>query len=163
MKIFLSLSKIILDKGRFTKAVDSKLKEIHKRANKDMIKAVYPKVPVWTGEARGTLVPFARSVGAVIPINPVAVRRGHNATTGANQSTFNIVMKDGKYITQIDIQLLHYNYLESNPGRSPTAPWRSLQAGKKAYKASIDKQLGRKLKNLPRIKDYIVLTRATNG
>lgn len=159
MRIFAKLSKITLDKGRFLKDTDSKMKEIHKEGSREMIRAIYPKVPVWTGQARGTLVPFARSVDVVIPIEPVAFRRGINQFSGETKSIIAVDLTKNRYVNTIDISLDYYQYLDIKPGRSPTSPWRSFEAGKIAYKNTISKLLD----SLPKVKNYLTYVRVTNN
>ena len=162
MRIFLKLFKIELDKSRYLKAVDTKLIQIHKNALRDFIRAVYPKVPVDTGQARGSLVPFARSVNAVIPIAPKTFRKDRSPTTGAAASSFEIILTKGRYVATLDVNLGYYEFLDIHKGRSPTSEWFSFLADKKAYKKSINRQLGSKLRNLPKIKEFFTFVRITN-
>ena len=158
MRIFLKLFKVRLEKTRFLKAIDSELIQIHKNALKDFIEAVYPKVPVDTGQARGTLVPFARSVNAVIPIAPKTFRRDRSPETGAAKQVFTIQLSRNRYVATLDVNLGYYDFLDINRGRSPTSPWQSFLDGKLAYKQSVKQQLGR----LPKIKKFFTFVRITN-
>ena len=162
-----------LNKGAYIAALNEALAEELKNAMRAWLKAVFRRVPVYTGMARGSLLPIARFLGEQVPITPKA--RGNASTQlygrrvraspeeGARRTTFKFDSRIGRHEVTIDIGVIHYLINEFNrvslPLRKP-GPWRSFEAGRKAYKAYLKKNLRKKV---PRITKFITRTKVRFG
>jgi hypothetical protein len=155
-----SLYALELDEARFTKTLRETLEVQVRQAARAWLRAVIPRVPVYTGMSRGSLQPLARFLRVAIPISPDQGAIRHPKKTpeaGASQSFFDFPNNGYVYSFQWDTDVLHYKINEYNnmsgilPLRHPT-PWHSIEAGNKAFNAYIEQTLP---KRLPRVSDFI--------
>lgn len=145
---------------KFKKTLDETLKTQIRQAAREWLRAVIPKVPVWTGTARGTLSPLARILRVQNNISPVAFRRGWGPSVGEQFGTFSFEESGGTYSFDYEINLRYFqdNEFQKAPPkyklRNPT-PWHAFKAGDAAFKAYLNKILPQKLPNLT---DFIEVT-----
>ncbi len=152
------LTNIELDKGQYSEALGKALDYGNKQAARRWLRAVLTRVPVFTGEARGSLRPLGEFIKVKVPINPVAERKGHNAAYGAEQSHFEF--KGGTYEQEFifTVSVWHYlinEFYNVNPPIHLThlpRPWFSFAQGKLAYQAYLKKYIKEKI---PEIGKYM--------
>lgn len=149
------------------------LEEQVKNAAREFLRTVITKVPIYSGEARGTLQPLGRFLRVPVPTTgvPAALRKspGHDAASGALQSSFEFDLKDGfKPRFKFDVTLAHFITNEYHTGlpeqkylKWPT-PWGAIAAGRASFKRYLDLTLKR---SVPHVKDFTVYTweRTQNG
>lgn len=158
-----------LDKGAYIEQLNAVLAEELKNAMRAWLKAVIRKVPVYTGMARGSLLPIARALGENVPITPRANRmasprlygKGVRSTPsqGARRTTFKFTSRLGRHEVSIDIGTVHYLINEFTRVSLPLAhpgPWKSFEAGRAAFKDYLKRNLKKKV---PRIVKYISKSR----
>ena len=159
LDIDINLQNFELDANALIKDLYVVLDEQNKMAAREWLKAVILRVPVFTGEARGSLLPLANFLNESIPIHPVAQKKGHSIASGAAQSSFEFT--NGPIFDFIFTEdVAHYKineYYDVNPPIHLThlpRPWASFLVGKEAYKNYIERYL---VANLPVIKDYLIV------
>ncbi len=156
LKISIKLTSLELSEGQFSDALFKTLETQSRMAARAWLRAVLLRVPVYTGEARGSLKPLGQFLKVAVPINPVAQRKGHTPEGGAAQSSFEFTRG---YITEFIFTeaVAHYiinEFYDANPPIHLThlpRPWASFEQGKKAYRAYLKQYLKEKL---PRISSY---------
>lgn len=165
------LNKFVIDKGKFTKTLDDKATALLKGAAREWLRAVYVKVPVWTGEARGSLK-FARGrsgpgagqflatfLNVAISIEPQEIREGKDAESGGRKARWTLGGHNGKYSFTFNEDVLHYIILDNhalgfgNPNFP--RPWESFKAGEEAFNNHI---LLHKDRLAPKVSDFITFT-----
>lgn len=158
LTISIQLSNIELNKGQYTKALFDTLDTQNRQAARAWLRAVLLRVPVFTGQARGSLKPLGQFLKVAVPINPVAHRSGYGPEYGASQSSFEFTRG---YITEFVFNeaVIHYlinEFYDVNPPihltHSPR-PWASFEQGKLAYRAYLKQYLKEKL---PQISKYML-------
>lgn len=96
------------------------------------------RVPLWSGMARASLLELAQLVNGRIILSPL--RTKSRIQQGESLGTAIQIIKDGKVLIRIETDVEHYNlqeYKRASKGGSPSAPWRSRQAGLLAFQESI--------------------------
>lgn len=157
----MTLTNIELDKGQYGEWLGKALDYGNRQAAKRWLRAVLTKVPVFTGEARGSLRPLGEFIKQQVPIHPVAIRKGHNAAYGAEQSHFEF--KGGTYFQEFifTVSVVHYlinEFYDVNPPIHLThlpRPWFSFATGKAAYSEYIKQYIK---KNIPEIGSFMKRT-----
>lgn len=166
MKIKIKLVYLKLNQGAFTKALTESLEVQNRQAARAWLKAVLTKVPVWTGEARGSLRPLGQFLRVAIPISPIsasreakrAISEGHTAEAGEAQGHFQFKNEGGKrFVFIFNTDVAHYLINEFYNVKPPInliqpAPWFSFRAGKIAYKQYLSDNLKQKI---PKIKSFL--------
>jgi len=157
--------KLELRGARFNEAFTKALEVQMRQASREFLRAVIVRVPVYTGMARGSLVPLGRFLRVAVPINPDPGAKKHpnkNPAAGAAASSFKFTNEGGfNPRLRLDIGVLHFELNEFRPStlplRHPT-PWHSFEAGREAFKAYLRENLTKKV---PRVKKFITRTRVT--
>lgn len=144
------LKSFYLKTNEFRKDLDASLKREVRNAGAEWVRAVYNKVPVYTGTARGTLVPVGRVVDVTIPISPVAFKRGRGPTFGESQSSFNFYHAGNVYGFRFDQNLWYYILNDLNVTFIKSSPWQSMKAGEEAF----NHYMSTVASKLPQLKDY---------
>jgi len=142
MRFFGEFKGAKLDLRRYKSALEVMLmRQLHEgvRAWLQVIAGDKGRVPIWSGMARASLLEISRLVNGQIVLSPLKVksRIGEGDSLGTALQTID----DGKIIIEIITNVPHYNVQEYRKveGRgSPTAPWRSRDAGMIAFRASIE-------------------------
>lgn len=155
---------IRLKSGEFTKDLHQQMQINNRTAARAWVRAVIQLVPVWSGESRGSIKFATGSNGflgsflrVAVPINPVkgGTRKNKNATTG--EAHYDFVAETPVYLFKFNSlvpQYMHHEFFARPAGinQQIIAPWRSLEAGRLAYKAAIRAEL----KKLPKITKYFL-------
>ncbi len=148
----------------YTEALDKVIQIQIRQAAREWLRAVFKEVPVYSGQARASLLPLGRYLRVSIPIDPVdkATKRYPNAiTTGQSQQTYEFRAEGAVYTFSFSTQVPHYLVNEFNTGLGspplihPT-PWNSLQAGKIAFQQYLRNNLKKKI---PKISKYVTRTK----
>ena len=145
LSLQLSLRKLTVDKTRNLKRIDAEMTAHFHAACASFLRAVIPHVPVWTGMARGSLIPLAQYLSSkgqsvTVDISPdpesePEQRRGQTEQAGQALGTFEVTRKEGIQVLRFSPKVFHYQWNDEHPGpqhlRNPT-PWYSFQAGREA-------------------------------
>jgi hypothetical protein len=166
MKVKIKLVYLKLDKGAFTKTFTEAMETQNRQAARAWLRAVLIKVPVWTGEAKGSLRPLGQFLKVAVPIGPIsttreakrAISEGHTVAAGEGQGHFQFKNEDGKrFVFIFKTDVVHYLINEFYNVKPPInliqpVPWFSLRAGKAAYKQYLNDNLKQKI---PKIKSFL--------
>jgi hypothetical protein len=161
------------DGKKFTKEMERRAFQLMREAAREWVRAVYVKVPVWTGMARGALKYAQGRVGPsaglflseylkiLIPIGPerthdgkpLEVRKDKSPQIGGRKARYTFSYYKGQFNFTLNIDIVHYEINEFHAGHPPSysRPWNSFQAGDEAFKAYIDANVER---ILPNVNDY---------
>ena len=128
-----------LDVESYTEAMEEVVRTQMRQAAREWLRAVIPRVPVWTGTSRGTLQPLGRFLKVAVPVAPVAVRPGMGPGVGAAKSHFSFPEREHRFYFQWNASVFHFVrnefYQAPNPPfrlRHPT-PWNAIVAGNAAF------------------------------
>lgn len=157
MKIEINLTSLALDEVKFTEKLFDILDEQNKQAARQWLRAVLLRVPTFTGEARGSLLPLGAFLQEYIPIHVKEIRKGHSPSIGAEQSEFKFQrgINTGFTFTEGVVHYIINEYYDVNPPIHLThgpRPWFSFLKGREAYRAYMEKYL---IENLPNIADFM--------
>ena len=155
----LKIWNIEINGGQYTKALFDALDIQVRQAARAWLRAIIlsGRVPVWTGTARGSLLPLGQYLRVAVPISPImAVRKGMGPSVGASLGQFQFVR--GYYSEfHFTSNVKHYAINELHDPRPlihlihEPIPWQSFDLGKKAFRQYIKENLTAKL---PRIESY---------
>ena len=120
-----------IDLNAYERKVRQHLDQELQRVARAWLGAVSGKVPVWSGMALGSLLELTDLIDGRISISPkVASRIGKGHVLGT--------AKQDDFLITVTTRVKHYVIQEGkNVGVSPTAPWKSFDAGKVAYKIAV--------------------------
>jgi len=157
----MKLHNVKLSRENYRKQFDKDIEKHMHAAAREWLLAVYPLVPVWTGMARGSLIPLGAFLNVPIPIdrNPSAdahglIDRGFWDGIPLGKFQFRFTRTQFRFHFSTDVE--HYMENELNVAPSylhlinPT-PWHSFEAGAEAFKAYVESTL---IPGLPKIKKY---------
>ena len=161
------------DFGGFQKSTDTAAKAAVLSAARAWLRAAIVRVPVWTGQALGS-VKYAKGRSGVsaglflgeylkvqIPIRAYHWKPNKNPQTGGKQGRFTFSQSKHQYRFTFQSDVIYYIIQDFfNIGVSKTAPWNSMAAGAQAFNASIGEEM---LSRLPRINDFILNSGIVNG
>lgn len=139
-----NLIKLKLNKDQLLKDVDTQMEEALHEGAKSFCRVAMPKIPVWSGMARGSVSALADWLGlhyaTIVPViykrnkrkaDPRVINRVDEGKTMVSEEPY--IFKKGKeWIFRFSSKVDHLEYLDINAGRSPTAPWHSFDAGLRA-------------------------------
>jgi hypothetical protein len=111
--------------------------------------------PVWTGTARGTLIPIGRFLKVAIPISPKVKRPGRGPEVGASKGKFQFGKAYDRYYFRFSTQLAWYTINEFNQSSLPLThktPWGGFEIGQKAFQDYCNNEM---VKRMPKIRDSI--------
>lgn len=118
--------------------------------------------PVYTGTARGTLLPLGRILREHIPIQPIAKRKGRDQYYGSSHGQVFLPEPGrgtGSYRFRFSTDLLYYISNEFDPSGLKTlthkTPWEGFKVGQRAFQEYAEKVLPTKL---PKVIDFIRYT-----
>ncbi len=106
---------------------------LHEGANA-WLRAVVGKVPLWSGMARASLLELRELINGVIVFSPLKAKS--RVPKGRALGTATQSIENDRVTITIETNVPHYTAQEVSSGISPTAPWRSLQAGAAAFRQS---------------------------
>lgn len=147
-----------LDVTKYTEALEEAIETQIRQAAREWLRAVIPKVPVWTGTARGSLQPLGRFLRVAIPISPVARRKGMGPEVGASKGTFKFQRRGRRFVFTASSTVDHF--IQNNFYQAPTppfhlkepTPWKAFEAGDEAFIRYIKANL---VKRIPKLKEFI--------
>lgn len=144
--------------GLFNAALRKAAEAQVRQAAREWLRAVIPRVPVFTGTARGTLIPLGRFLKVAVPISPVAIRSGQGPDVGAAMTRPYYFHREGdRHYFRFNTDVAHFIqnefYHAPNPPfrlKNPT-PWNAIIEGNLAFESYMKTTLPQRI---PKIKDY---------
>lgn len=172
VRFFGSIQGFKIDGKGYTDYVRQQIELNVRQAAREFIRAAIPRVPVLSGMARGSFLHLGRALRVAIPINPSqrnGIYYGPNGErlpktpeSGARLSTSpeNAFKNRGNNIQfEFNTRVFHYTLEDIFGVRSPTAPWRSFQAGQEAFIL----EMQHLTKRLQSIRSFVTMTTVTFG
>lgn len=120
-----------IDTRMYQQQLEEAMAEALRESANAWLRAVVGKIPLWSGMARASLLELRELVSGQIIFSPLKAKS--RVPKGRALGTAVQEIGDGKAVITITTNVPHYNILETQSGTSPTAPWRSLQAGAAAF------------------------------
>ena len=149
------------DAKKFTDALRDLAEAQVRQAAREWLRAVIPKVPVFTGTARGTLMPLGRLIRVAVPISPKAVRPNRGPGVGASLTTGRYFYREGnRFYFRFNTDVSHFIYNNLQPAPDPPfrlineTPWYATQAGNEAFNRYLAEELPKRAKLL-RLRNFI--------
>jgi hypothetical protein len=153
-------------KKSFDEAMQTQMRQAARAWLRAMLSAELPVVrrgtgsstgipPVWTGTARGTLIPLGRFLKIAIPISPRVRRPGWGPSVGAAQGKFQFGTLHDRHYFRFSTQLAYYTLNEFNQSDlhlTHKTPWNGFEIGQAAFQDYCNTEMVRKL---PKIRDAI--------
>lgn len=163
-RIISRFDKLEFNKNEWTERTKKQLETQMRQGLREMLRVVIQEVPVYTGMARGSLMPVGKFLRIAIPISPDPIAQykhpGKNPDAGAALTSFEFVTRGISPQFTLDIGTLHYQLNEFRRSklklRHPT-PWNSFKKGRRAYVRYLKNNLLRRVTRLTR---YISRQRA---
>jgi len=154
-----------IDVEKFAKAAMRKNKKVVKKAAQQFFIVASEKIPVWSGEAKGSLLRGAVLCGAQIVVgNPVATKKAfgqtviiNNIAKGRAQGEARFIKSKNKVRFHFRSNVRHLNILDKYPSNKPLkhhTPWEAFQAGRLAAKKYLEANA-----KLPEITKHITSVR----
>lgn len=151
------------DKAGYTRALRDVVEQEFKAAIRAFLAAAEARIPVRTGQAKGTLQPLAEFADYKLNISPVEERAGRGPDTALGKlnvtfdwPSFSISFKvDLDYFEVLDTQA---TYVHSTTGKEVSAkgiPWLAMEHGREAFKDHLKKNLKR---NIPKVTKFLTRT-----
>jgi hypothetical protein len=138
-KISFKAPKFGLRQG-YTKTVKEYLRVQIRQAAREFVREAVVRVPVDTGQARGTFLPLGRFLNVSVPIPGANAKFNKSEDTGAepqNQLLFRFTSTKTGESFEIDPQLFYFwfndFFAHSYPNAQLPTPWGSLEAGWEAF------------------------------
>lgn len=152
MKFSGQLSKFKVDESEVIKRLAVAIRSMQREAGKEFIRSAQKRIPVLTGQAKGTLIPLAEELGILTeldftPNSPHLDQRaklqarGQSPATGAMRGRFDFTETEKNYILTIENDLEHYERWENQRSSGGRGRWLSFAAGALAFKRYV-KQYG---------------------
>jgi hypothetical protein len=101
---------------------------------KHWLQAVTGRVPLWSGMARASLFKIAQLVNSTVVLSPLKAKS--RVPQGKELGTGQIVSQFPNYRFEVSVAVPHYviqEFRSTRPRGSPSAPWRSFDAGLVAF------------------------------
>lgn len=138
-KLTFKAPRIKIMKDAYLEALRIRLQAQLREAAKEFVAEAIQRVPMDTGQARGTFLPLSRFLGMSVEVGGVGKKR-KNSETGASegkQLIFKFKSTARTESFEIDPQLVYFiinDFHEMNypNGQAPT-PWESLETGWQAF------------------------------
>jgi hypothetical protein len=121
----------------YKKSVDDFLGEKLEEGARVWLTAVTGRVPLWSGMARASLLELSRLANGKILLSPLKDKS--RIPAGESLGSARMLTDFPSYIFEVATQVPHYTLQEftnvrNATGRgSPSAPWRSFDAGQEAF------------------------------
>jgi hypothetical protein len=156
------------NKKGYTEALQKAIDVQVRQAAREWLRAVIHEVPVYSGQARASLLPLSRYLRVALPIEPTEAgqkRYPGGITKGSVQGQFDFSSEG--YVSRFSFSTTvpHFLINEFNVGLGqpplihPT-PWKSMEYGKIAFQAYLRENLKKKL---PRIGKYVTLVKVSEN
>lgn len=132
MRFFGEFKLLEIDVAGSEQAIDDVLEVATRQGANEWLTATVGRVPLWSGMARASLLSLAELVNGRIVLSPLKAKS--RIPQGRALGTARVVTQRPAYFFEVDTQVPHYQIQDiANVGRSPTAPWRSFEAGQQAF------------------------------
>lgn len=163
-KITMAMKKVDLNVKKFEEDLSEALANEIKEGTRAFLKAVLTKVPVYTGQARGSLKPVGQFLNMNISIRPTkgAVKKHPNVKPSDGEKFGSIeFIKNGLNVkVTITQHLMHYlinefHDVSNSINLKRDVPWNSFEVGRLAYIEYMKTHLK---KRIPIIANYITFT-----
>lgn len=131
-------TEIGLDVKGYTQQLDAIMKDVLEEAAREWVQAATGRVPVWSGMARASLRPITKLANGTIVISPLQARS--RIPEGERLGDASLIARFPTYRVSISTSVPHYAIQDDqrvSRGGSPSAPWRSFEAGNVAFEAVI--------------------------
>lgn len=128
-----------LDLRKYEKELEAHLWQELKLAAGAWLAATEGRVPVWSGMAKASLLELSELIDGTIVISPLRAKSRIPQGKPLGTAVPEISPTGAKITITTDVE--HYNIQEFRrvpTGGSPSAPWRSLQAGAAAFRQAAD-------------------------
>lgn len=162
-KYYLVAGDYELDIKRMSTTVEKRARAKMRQAARIFLRTVIDIIPVWTGEAMGSLAPIAHYLHVRIPNTPDVNAPYDGFALGASQSYTSspFIKQEGwKFSFEIGSSVPHFNINEYHNVMkwgirlaNPT-PWRAFQAGKQAAMEFLQ-QTGHTI--VPNFADFVIM------
>lgn len=162
--VFGTFNYVNFNKPAYLKTRDEALKREMRNAAREWLAAVIPRVPVWTGTSRGTLLPLARYLRQSIPISPLVSKEGKGPGLGETLGGFEFDDAGNQYTFEFTNFLEYFKFNDQNDASAHGfhlthhTPWEAFEAGQKAFEYYVETYLPQKM---PDINDFLEYTIAT--
>lgn len=130
-----SFAKIKLDVPAYIQSLDSSMQIVLEQAAREWVEAASGKVPVWSGMSRASLRPITRLANTTIVISPLQAKS--RIPEGERLGEASLIASFPDYRLTITTSVPHYVIQDDHRvrrGGSPTAPWKSFEAGDAAFR-----------------------------
>lgn len=163
MKLYMRAFQFEFDRGRYTRALREVVEREFRNALYAFLEAAERRIPVDTGQARGSLQPIAEYAGYVLELSMArpTSRKGPNTRPGTLRLNFDWPSMSVSFRVDIDYFEMYERtgtFPHSRTGRPinvPTAPWRTLYYGREAFKDHLRRHLK---ENIPRVTEFFTRT-----
>lgn len=153
------------EQKKLVKYLDESVRASMRAAAALWLRAVIPKVPVWTGTSQGSLMPLARLIRVALHPTPVVVRPGMGPAVGASRAPQTMAAyfpapRGNVYHFQFTTNVAHFIYNNLQHAPNPPfnliheTPWYATAAGNRAFNAYMRDKLPTIVRSI-RLKDYI--------
>lgn len=150
------------DSKKFNRALLASLSTQARQAARAFVRAAVVRVPVDTGQARGTFLPLGRFLRISVPIGGAQTKPNKSPATGSmgdRQMLFRFETQERGVFFEIEPQLFYYwwndFFAHNYPGGQLPTPWQSLEEGKKAFVTYMKTIAPTKL---PKLKDFVIMS-----
>jgi len=138
MKITGELKALEFDLARYKVEVDNFLTASLHQGIRIWLTAVTGRVPLWSGMARAALLQISQLVNGKVVLSPLQGKS--RIPQGASLGHGKVTTSFPNYSFEVQVEVEHYVIQEdtnvrNKTGRgSPSAPWRSFDAGEQAFR-----------------------------
>lgn len=133
-----SFSTIKLDTTAYTSQLDDVMQQVLEEGARQWVAAATGRVPIWSGMARASLRPISQLANSQIVISPLQAKS--RIPEGERLGDASLVARFPEYKLTISTAVEHFVIQDDgrvSRGGSPSAPWKSFEAGNAALRAVI--------------------------
>jgi hypothetical protein len=128
---------VTFDLNAYIALLDDHLREQLEEGARRWVEATTGRVPLWSGMARASLLKISELVSGVVVLSPLVGKS--RVPSGRNLGNASIIANFPTYRFDVTSSVPHYVLQETQNVRartgrgSPSAPWRSFDAGREAF------------------------------
>jgi len=139
------LTELSVDIKRYTKTLDKEMNQQMRQAARAWLRAILPKIPVYTGAARASFRPLGAFLRVHIPLAPIIPAKMPKAKMppiATKDGVYSFTKEGFVYTFSYDVKLFYitinefYDVSGHIPLINPT-PWEAFKAGEEAWDAYI--------------------------
>jgi hypothetical protein len=164
MKTKIKLKVMKLSDGKYTETFNTALETQIRQAARAWLRTVITRVPVYSGMARGSLIPLGQYLRVAIPIHPTESSKRHGykkdrISEGEAKGGFDFSKTKTLFKFHFSTDVAHYQFNEFNDPRPiiklqhEPIPWHSMEAGRESFDQYLAENLPDKI---PKLSKYIV-------